>query len=157
VASSRARSSDINLIVSATVGVVLAGLFIAGGMLIATSSGSKNPTCGQLNLGQASDVRSRLEAQGSSFVTGGANCGFWLALDNGDIVAYQVHQPSGCALNLRDRGTHWVCGSRTVDAAQLARYPVDIRTIGQTDAVIVDLMPRQQPSSSTTTTGAGTG
>ena len=152
MASSRARTSDIKLIVSATVAVVLAGLFIAGGMLIATSSGSKNPTCGQLNLGQASDVRDRLESQGSSFVTGGANCGFWLALDNGDIVAYRVHQPSGCALNLRDRGTHWVCGSTTVDAEHLAQYPVNIRTVGQTDAVIVDLVLPQPSSSSTTTT-----
>ena len=38
MASSRARSSDIKLIASATIAVVLAGLFIAGGMLIATSS-----------------------------------------------------------------------------------------------------------------------
>jgi len=152
VASSRARTSDIKLIVSATIAVVLAGLFIAGGMLIATSSGSKNPTCGQLNLGQAADVRSRLETQGPSFVTGGADCGFWLALENGDIVASRVHQPSGCALNLRDRATHWVCGKTTVDAAQLARYPVDIRTIGQTDAVIVDLFLPPTSSSTTTTT-----
>ena len=56
------------------------------------------------------------------------------------------------ALNLRDRATHWVCGKTTVDAAQLARYPVDIRTIGQTDAVIVDLFLPPTSSSTTTTT-----
>ena len=33
MATSRARSSDIKLIVSATIAVVLAGLFIAGGLL----------------------------------------------------------------------------------------------------------------------------
>jgi len=141
VASSRARSADIKLIVSATVAVVLAGLFIAGGMLVATSSGSKNPVCGQLDLGKASDIRERLQTQGSYFVTGGATCGFWLALDNGDIVAYRVKQPSGCALNLRDRGTRWVCGGDTVAASDLARFPVDIRPVGTTDAVIVDLGP----------------
>ncbi len=152
MASSRARSSDIKLIVSATVAVVLAGLLIAGGMLIATSSGSNNPVCGQLNLGKASDVRNRLETQGSSFVTGGASCGFWLALDNGDIVAYRVEQPSGCALNLRDRGTRWVCGGETMDVAHLARYAVSVQTVGTTDAVIVDL---RAPESSTTTGQAG--
>ena len=112
MATSRARSSDIKLIVSATIAVVLAGLFIAGGLLIATSSGSKNPVCGQLNVGKAADVRDRLDTQGPGFHTGGANCGFWLALDNGDIVAYRVSQPSGCSLNLRDRGTQWVCGDQ---------------------------------------------
>ena len=152
MASSRARSSDIKLIASATIAVVLAGLFIAGGMLIATSSGSKNPVCGELNLGKASDVRGRLESQGSSFVTGGASCGFWLALDNGNIAAYRVRQPSGCALNLRDRGTRWVCGGNSVDPANLAQYPVSVQTVGTTDALIVDLRPPELSSSTTTTT-----
>jgi hypothetical protein len=147
VATSRVRSSDIKIIVSATIAVVLAGLFIAGGLLIATSSGSNNPVCGQLNVGKAADVRDRLDTQGPGFYTGGANCGFWLALDNGDIVAYRVRQPEGCSLNLRDRGTQWVCGNNVVDAADLATYKVAIQTIGQVDSVIVDLGP-----SATTTT-----
>jgi hypothetical protein len=151
VASSRARSSDIKLIASATVAVVLAGLFIAGAMLVATSRGSKNPVCGQLNLGKASDVRNRLDREGSTFVTGGASCGFWLALDNGDIVAYRVQQPSGCSLNLRDRGTHWVCGDSIVAAASLARYPTHVTTLGTTDALIVDLGPAPGGSSTTPT------
>ncbi|HEV7526314.1 MAG TPA: hypothetical protein VGP92_15195 [Acidimicrobiia bacterium] len=159
MATSRARSSDIKLIVSATVAVVLAGLFIAGGMLIATSSGSKNPVCGQLNLGKASDVRHRLDSQGPSFVTGGSNCGFWIALANGDIVAYRVKQPSGCALNLRNQASEWVCGGRTIAAADLATYNVSILKVGSTDAVIVDLGPASGASttatSSTTTTTTG--
>lgn len=146
MATSRARSSDIKLIVSATIAVVLAGLFIAGGLLIATSSGSNNPVCGQLNVGKAADVRDRLNTQGPGFYTGGANCGFWLALDNGDIVAYRVRQPDGCSLNLRDRGTTWVCGNNVVDAANLATYKVAIQTIGQVDSVIVDLAPTDTTS-----------
>jgi hypothetical protein len=152
VATSRARTSDIKVLISATFAVILAGLFIAGGMLIATSHGSKNPTCGQLNAGKATDIRDHLDSQGPSFVTGGASCGFWLALDNGDIVAYRVEQPSGCALNLRDRGTHWVCGGNIVDAASLATYPVQIQRVGTSDAVIVDL----QPTNPTTTTAPHT-
>jgi len=150
VATSRARSSDIKLIVSATIAVVLAGLFIAGGLLIATSSGSNNPICGQLNVGKAADIRDRLDTQGPGFYTGGANCGFWLALDNGDIVAYRVRQPSGCSLNLRDRGTQWVCGREVVDPAGLDTYHVDIRTIGQIDSVIVDLGPAAGTTTTTT-------
>ena len=152
MATSRARSSDIKLIVSATVAVILAGLFIAGGMLIATSSGSKNPICGQLNVGKASDVQNRVQTQGPSFVTNGANCGFWLALDNGTIVAYRVRQPSGCSLNLRDRGTRWVCGGNDIAAADLQQYKVLYQTVGTTEAVIVDLSP-PDPATTTTTNG----
>jgi hypothetical protein len=154
VATSRARSSDIKLIVSATVAVIFAGLFIAGGMLIATSSGSKNPICGQLNVGKASDVRERVQTQGPSFVTNGASCGFWLALDNGTIVAYRVKQPSGCSLNLRDRATRWVCGGNVIATADLAQYKVGYQTVGTTEAVIVDLSP-SDPSTTTTTTPNG--
>jgi hypothetical protein len=150
VATSRARSSDIKLIVSATIAVVLAGLLIAGGLLIATSSGSDNPLCGTLNIGKAADIRDRLERQGPGFYTGGADCGFWLALDNGDIVAYRVQQPSGCALNLRDRGTEWVCGGNVVAAADLETYTVNITPVGQIDSVIVELGP--PPGATTTST-----
>src|SRR3954454_23019692 len=131
---------------------MLAGLFIAGGLLIATSSGSKNPLCGQLNVGKAADIRDRLESQGPGFYTGGANCGFWLALDNGDIVAYRVRQPSGCSLTLRDGGTRWECGGVTLTPSDLAQYTVSIRPVSRIDSVIVDLGP---PAGATSTTISG--
>jgi hypothetical protein len=139
VATSRARASDIKLIVSATIAVVLAGLFVAGGILVATRGGG-NVVCGRLNLGSATDVRQKLDDGGPYFQTGGAKCGFWLALADGNIVAYKVSQPpDNCDLKLlRD---HWGCGSRTLQPADLTQYPVSIQTIGQTDSVFVDLIP----------------
>jgi hypothetical protein len=139
VATSRARASDIKLIVSATIAVVLAGLFVAGGILVATRGGG-SVVCGSLNLGSATDVRQKLDDGGAYFQTGGADCGFWLALADGNIVAYKVSQPpDGCPLKLlRD---HWGCGSRTLQPADLAQYPVSIQTIGQTDSVFIDLIP----------------
>ena len=138
MASSRARSSDIKLIVSATFAVILAGLFVAGGIFVATR-GSGNVVCGQLNIGSATDVRQKLTSGGSYFQTGGAGCGFWLALSDGNIVAYKVEQPQNCSLQLKR--DHWECGSQTRDPASLATYPVSIQTIGQTDSVFVDLIP----------------
>jgi hypothetical protein len=152
VATSRARSSDIKLIVSATFAVILAGLFIAGGMLIATSSGSKNPICGSLNIGKASDVRDRVQTQGPSFVTNGASCGFWLALENGTIVAYRVEQPSGCSLNLRDRGTRWICGGNDMATTDLARYDVQYVQVGPTESIVVNLSPSDSTTAPSTTT-----
>jgi len=150
VASSRTRSADIKLIVGATVGVLLAGFLIAGAAFIATRS-TGSVVCGQLNIGSATDVRQTLQNGGPYFQTGGAGCGFWLALADGDIVAYKVEQPQTCALKLK--GDHWECGSRTVEVADLAQYPVSIQTVGQTDSVVVDLLPPQ--ISTTTTTGTG--
>jgi hypothetical protein len=151
VASSRTRSADIKLIVGATVGVLLAGFLIAGGAFIATRS-TGSVVCGQLDIGSATDVRQTLQNGGPYFQTGGAGCGFWLALADSDIVAYKVQQPQNCALKLKR--DHWQCGSQTVPAADLAQYPVSIQTVGQTDSVVVDLLP---PQISTTTTTTGTG
>ncbi len=124
MASSRARAADIKLLVGATVGVLLAGFLIAGAAFIATRS-SGSIVCGQLNIGSATDVRTTLDNGGPYFQTGGAKCGFWLALADGNIVAYKVEQPQGCSLKLlRD---HWDCGGQTVAAEDLAQYPVSIQ------------------------------
>jgi hypothetical protein len=134
------------LIASATVAVLLVGFFIAGAALIATRSKGA-VVCGQLNIGSAADVRQKLQDGGPYFTTGGARCGFWLALQDGDIVAYKVEQPENCTLVLKREG--WKCGDRTqIDAATLATYPVSIQTFGTTDAVIVDLVP---PGATSTT------
>ena len=149
--TARTRSSDIKLIVSATVAVLLVGFFIAGAALIGTR-GKGSVVCGQLNIGSASDVRQKLEDGGPYFTTGGAGCGFWLALQDGDIVAYKVEQPENCPLQLKREG--WKCGDRTnVDPNTLATYPVSIQTFGTTDAVIVDLLP---PGLASTTSPATT-
>ena len=64
---------------------------------------------------------------GPYFQTGGGDCGFCLALENGDIVAYKV----GAAV-----GLHAATGSSTtgsaaaapIAASELAQYPVSIQT-----------------------------
>jgi hypothetical protein len=151
VPSSRARAADIKLLVSATVAVLLAGFFIAGAALIATRS-KGSVVCGQLNIGSATDVRQKLQSGGPYFQTGGAACGFWLALADGNIVAYKVAQPQGCSLQLKR--DHWECGSQTVPDESLAQYNVSIQTVGQTDSVIIDLLPPGVSSTTTATTTA---
>ncbi len=143
------RAADVKLIVGATVAVLLVGFFIAGAALIATRGGG-NIVCNQLNIGAASDVRRTLQSGGPYFQTGGAGCGFWLALDDNDIVAYKVRQPSGCTLKLKR--DHWECGNVTVPPADLVSYPVTIKTVGGVDAVIIDLTPA--PAAPTTATAS---
>ena len=140
------RKSDIKLVAGATVAVLLVGAFIAGAMIV-TTRGSGGTVCGQLNIGLAAGVRSNLE-NGPYFQTGGGDCGFWLALDNGDIAAYRAIQPaSGCTLLWK--GDHWECDGTTKPAGELEQYPVTIQTVNGVDAVIVNL-GTPAPSSSTT-------
>ena len=142
------RKGDIKVLVGATIAVLLLGGFIAGAAIV-TTRGSGGHQCGQLDIGLASDIRNNLDGGGPYFVTGGATCSFWLALENGDIVAFQALQPSGCTLKLRL--DHWSCGTADVPVARITQYPVSIQTVHNQDALIVNL-GTPEPSS---TIGAG--
>jgi len=141
------RKSDIKLLAGATVAVLLVGFFIAGAMIVTTRGGT-GPQCGQLNIGSASAVRDSL-TNGPYFQSGGGDCGFWLALDNDDIVAYKAIQPADCTLNWKL--DHWECGGETVPNARLAQYPLNIRTQRGIDVVVVNL-GTPQPSGAPATT-----
>jgi hypothetical protein len=104
-----------------------------------------------LPVGTAEGVRDDLETGGPYFQTGGARCGFWLALADGDIVAYRAEQPGDCSLRLEREA--FECGGNPVDTATLARFPVSIETRDGIDTVIVDTNPRAVPSASTSTSG----
>jgi hypothetical protein len=129
------RAGDIKVLIGATIAVLLLGFFIAGAAIVTTRGGG-GIECGQLNIGLATDIRNNLNG-GPYLQTGGGSCTFWLALDNGNIVAYKAIQPSGCTAKLRL--DHWDCGGRTVPASSLAQYPVSIQTVHGVDAVIVNL------------------
>jgi hypothetical protein len=150
--TARARSSDVKLIVAATLAVLMAGFLIAGAALVATR-GSKSLVCPELNIGAAADVRKTLQNGGPYFQTGGAACSFYLALDDGDIVAYKVKQSRGCTLLLKR--DHWECGGEVVPASELDQYPVSIRTVADIDAVIVDLRPPLPGSTTTSSPPSG--
>jgi hypothetical protein len=155
VASSRAsRAADIKLIVAATVGVLLVGGMIAGMIWLATSSSGGDRACGRLNAGSAVGIRQTLENGGPVFTTGGAGCGFYLALLDGDIVAYKAEQ-TDAACTLRLKRDHWECGGKVLADDELEVYPVSIDSIDGNDAVFVDLRPENftsttAPVSSTT-------
>ena len=140
------RKGDIKVLVGATVAVLLVGGFIAGAAIV-TTRGGQGIECGQLDIGLATDIRNTLN-QGPYFQTGGGRCGFYLALQNDDIVAYKAVQPSGCTLV--QKPDHWSCGGQTIAPTEIAQYPVSIQTVHGVDAVIVNL-GTPAPGSTTTT------
>jgi hypothetical protein len=151
VAASRSRrTDDVVVLAAAVVAVLLVGALITA-VLWFGSRGSDNPTCGSLNIGSADGIRADLEREGASFYTGGGDCGFWLAIEDGEIVAYRVVQPGGCTLTLRS-GQRWACDDESRDPDELARYDVSIENIDDIEAIIVDLTPGRSDTTSTTAT-----
>ena len=151
VHTDRKRNADVKLMVGATVGVLLAGFLIIAGIYVAAAGGGKGVACGRYPVGTAADIRNDLETGGPFFQTGGSKCGFWLALDDGDVVAYRAIQPSGCTLDLKRE--KFKCGGKLVDVADLEQYPVSIITHDKIDTLIVDLtgLPVATTTSSSTT------
>ncbi|MGQ0826112.1 MAG: hypothetical protein ACT4OX_13965 [Actinomycetota bacterium] len=134
--SRRLSSSDLKVMLGATVAVLLAGLFIAGA-LIMTTSGDES-SCGRLTIGDADQIRADVE-RSPFYVTGGGRCDTWIALDEGDLVAYRFDQRDGCQLDYDD-GFRCVDGAE-VDVATLDQYPLSIVTRDDVDTVVVDLGP----------------
>jgi hypothetical protein len=132
--TARQRAADLKLVVAATVGVVLAGGLVAIGLLVATDEDVGE--CVPVSVGSADEVLDQLD-DGPTFRTAGGSCSFWLALDDGDVVAYRTIQPDGCTLRLR-RGD-FVCDGEPVDQADLDEYPVRAVTIEGIDQYVVDL------------------
>jgi hypothetical protein len=153
VRTRRQRNADVKLLVAATVAVLLTGFLVALAFLVAANSGGSRATCGRLPVGTADGVRNDLETGGPYFQTGGARCGFWLALDDGDIVAYRADQPGDCALRLERE--QLACGGRPVDVTALEQFPVSLETRDEIDTVIVDTNPDATPSSTSSTSAPG--
>ncbi|MDQ1518965.1 MAG: hypothetical protein QOI55_38 [Actinomycetota bacterium] len=139
------RRSDIQLIAVSAVLVIVAGALIALGLMTALRGGN-SPTCARLRLGAADSIRQQVDDGGPFFTTGGGSCGFWVALDGGDIVAYKLHVP-GRDCTVRYRNDRFSCGGQPIASADLAQYPTSIQTISGIDTLIVDL---RSPSQLTT-------
>jgi len=135
--TARQRAADMKLILGATVAVLLAGGLIAIGLIVATNE--DDATCGSVLAGEAGRVLDDL-AGGPYLLTAGGSCSLWLALDDGDVVAYQVRQPDGCILDIRPHG--FVCDGEPVDTAGLAQYSVRAVTRDGEDFYVVDFTAR---------------
>ena len=146
----RQRRSDIQLIAFSAFLVVAAVGLLVWGFLAATGS-DDSPTCGRLPMGSADDIRNQLENSAPYFRTGGGDCGFWLALDGGDIVAYQLHVPGrDCTVQYKKDGFR--CGDEPIATSELATYPTTIETVDDVDTLVVDLRsPEERQRASTST------
>ncbi len=139
MASSRARAADIKLLISATVAVLLAGFFIAGGVFIATRS-KNSVVCGQLNIGSATNVRQLLQSGGPYFQTGGAGCGAVPGAALGMALHLRVDEPLH-AIGVADVGVPALPVLATRFDEQVAR-PEQAFEDGLVEVHVVDALER---------------
>jgi hypothetical protein len=133
----RQRNSDLKVMLGAATAVLLVGLFIAGALVMTTSG--NEVSCGRLAVGPIEEIYGDVEG-GPAYIQGGGKCAAWVALEQGDIVAYKVRQPNGCQLLVEDGELQCADGTR-VAVDELEEFPVSIETRNDIDTVVVDLSP----------------
>ncbi|MCZ7535917.1 MAG: hypothetical protein M5T61_08350 [Acidimicrobiia bacterium] len=102
---SRRQKSQLKFLTAALVAFLLVGGFVGGALYMITNR-SGSTECGRFVAGQAADIEQRLEEGGPYFVTGGGNCAFWLALDDGVTVAVRPRMDANdCTVRWRAHST----------------------------------------------------
>lgn len=143
------KRNDLRLLLITGAAVIVAGLLVAAGILVATNSGKPNARK-PLALGDAGTLQ-RSTAKGGPvyFANPFGGTGFLLALERGELVALVPDLPAEAKCRVRWKGSinSFVdCHDHKVSSTQLARFHTDIPKAGdQQGVVLVDLRHREQP------------
>jgi len=119
------RRGDIKLMLGAAVGVLLGGVVIAAAILAVTSRGGTPNIKKPVPFGLESDVHDRVRQGGPVNIAGlSGDDGFWVAIEDHELVALLVKQPKPNACTLRWRGSKdtFTCDDRPVSSRNMARY-----------------------------------
>jgi hypothetical protein len=147
--------SDRRVIVVATLAVVLAGLFLAAVLLLATGQNSSPGKYKPFSAGNASSIHNDLKNGGPYFFPDpfGGSRNVLLALEHGQIVALSTILPetTDCQVKWKGSVDHFVdCHGDQLGSAELARYQVSIPEGGpQKGLLLIDLrrkLPAPQPA-----------
>ncbi len=135
---------DVPILVMSTVIVVAAGLAVAAAILFLLPRGETGESSGPVRIGLASSIEKQLE-EGPFFQADplGGNRSFWVALEDGEIVALVIEAPGrpGCVVDYRGRDETFVdCDGEPVATETLDRYALTVSTDEATEgALLVDL------------------
>jgi len=133
-ASSSQRRGDLRLVLGATVGVLLGGVIIAAAILALTSRGGSGPDIKKpVPFGLESAIHKQVREGGPVNIAGlSGDDGFWVAVEDHELVALLVKQPQPASCTLRWRGSKdtFTCDDRPVSSRQMARYRSFIQKSG---------------------------
>ncbi len=138
----------------ATLGVLLAGALIGGGILWSlhrygsasscpapsttsapqhlAASGPELDGNGWVNVGDVGDIRDRAELS-PYYGTLGGRCEYWITLDHGTLYAYKSRIPgSSCAVIWNQPRHTFICNQtkQAIALSQLGRWPARVITSG---------------------------
>jgi hypothetical protein len=135
------RKGDTRVIVLATLAVLVFGLVIAAAILLVTGR-AKNPQIkGSIPYGVAASLK-RTVKDGGPFAFAGStgDNGFWIALEDGKLIALKIQKPGTKGCNVRWRGsknTFVDCHNQPIRMNQLARYPTSVATRGNDKGILL--------------------
>ena len=134
------RRGDIRLVIGATFAIVVAGLLVAGLILVVTgrpkTPGNEKP----IRFGFAKSLAAKVREGGPvAFAGTSGDDGFWLALEHGRLVPLLVRQPGPPACVLRWRGSRdtFTCDGRSVTIGSLVRYSNEIPKRGDDKGIFL--------------------
>jgi hypothetical protein len=128
-------------VIVATLGVLVLGLVIAAGILLITGR-AKTPTLeGPVKFGFASSLREKAKTGGPFAYAGNrGDDGFWVAIEDGELVALKIRKPGTNDCNVVWRGsrdTFVDCNGDPIRMDQLARYPTQIPKQGDNKGIFL--------------------
>ena len=127
------RRSDIRLLLGSAIALIIGGILVAGAILAITSRGKAPDVRVPLAFGLASDIRMKVHDGGPINIAGlSGDDGFWVAIEDHQLVALLVNQPKPSACSLRWRGSKntFTCDDRPVKTVNLARFRSFVRKRG---------------------------
>jgi hypothetical protein len=146
-----ASRSDAKILLVATGAVVLAGLLVAGVLLLTTSQATSPTKYQPFPAGDAASIKQQLKDGGPYFFPDpfGGNRNILLAIEGGKVVALSDVLPGTTDCRIRWRGSinSFVdCHDDKLRSTELARYLAEIGLVGANKGeLLIDLRHREPP------------
>jgi hypothetical protein len=143
------RKGDTRVIVVATLGVLVFGLVVAAAILLITGRAKTPQIKGSIPFGVASSIRQKAKDGGPFAYAGNrGDDGFWVAIENGRLVALKIQKPGTKSCNVIWRGsknTFVDCNGDPVRIDQLARYATRVPKTGHDKGLLMVDLTRVLP------------
>jgi hypothetical protein len=128
------RRGDLRLLLGAAVGVILGGVIVAAAILALTARGGHEPDIRKpVPFGSGTAIHEQVRQGGPVNIAGlSGDDGFWVAVEDHQLVALLVKQPRPADCTLRWRGSKdtFTCDDRPVSSRQMARYRSFVQQTG---------------------------
>ena len=140
----KSEPNDVKLLIGAAAAVLVAGLLIAAVILVVLNRAGDADYDRPVAFGEALALRNNIAAEGPvNFAGSTGDTGFWIALEDHELVALLVAQTGRGNCNVRfalSKGGFVDCNDTRFETVELARYRSKVPTAGKNKGIfVVDL------------------